>query len=115
MLDLRSTSELFEISDVLLLPYLLSYGSGVLLLGMTFGVHVVATSTGGMDEYLEGYPARTLLDGADTESIVRGIERAVTRIERPSGPRQFPLPDLDWRVVAGKALRSLEGIPPIAQ
>jgi glycosyltransferase involved in cell wall biosynthesis len=113
LLDLKSTSELFEMADVLLLPYLKSYGSGVLLLGMTFGMHIVATRTGGMEEYLAEYPAHTFLDGPDTESVAQGIERALRGAARPGVSRQYQLPNLDWRTIGAKALRALDGHPAI--
>lgn len=110
LLDIGTTSDLLEAADILLLPYLKSYGSGVLLLGMTFGLHILATRTGGMDEYLETYPAYTLLAGPDCESIAQGIEQASIRISGQSAPRKFELPHLEWRTVAKEILESLEAM-----
>ena len=52
---------LFEAADLLLLPYINGYGSGLLLLGMTFGKYIVTTDNGGAREYLRHYPPRHLL------------------------------------------------------
>jgi glycosyltransferase involved in cell wall biosynthesis len=110
MLDLKTTAELFETADALLLPYLQSYGSGVLLLGMTFGLHIIATRTGGMDEYLENYPAHTLLDGPDTASVAQGIGQALSSFAGRDRTQKFELPHLNWRNVARDTLQSLESI-----
>lgn len=99
LLDLRSTSELFEAADFLLLPYNKSYGSGALLLGMTFGIHIIATRTGGMDEYLTQYPASTLLDGPDAASITKGIDLAVEQASRSDVSRKIRIPQLEWREI----------------
>ena len=40
--------DLFEAADILLVPYLKGYGSGLLLLGMTFGKRIVATNSGAL-------------------------------------------------------------------
>jgi glycosyltransferase involved in cell wall biosynthesis len=107
MLDSQDTSNLFAASDVLILPYLQSYGSGSLLLGMTHGLHIVATRTGGMDEYLERYPARTLLDGVDTASVSEGLAAAMRSLV-PGEKRVIPLPHLDWGKIAGDVIKGLE-------
>ena len=112
LLDLTATAGLFEMADILLLPYLKSYGSGVLLLGMTFGLHIAATKTGGMDEYLREYPACTLLDGSDTESVGEGMGQAIARLLQRGRPQHFTPHDLEWRTIAKSTLQSLEARGP---
>ena len=108
--DIPSTSDLFEAADILLLPYLKSYGSGVLLLGMTFGLHILAARTGGMEEYLEAYPGYTLLAGSDSDSIARGIDQAWMQVSRSTARRTFELPHLEWRTVAKEIIESLDAV-----
>jgi glycosyltransferase involved in cell wall biosynthesis len=69
------TAEILEAADIVLLPYIESFGSGLLLLAMTFGKFIVATQTGGMDEYLARYPRHTLLEGPSSASVADGIAR----------------------------------------
>ena len=100
------TSELFEAADVVILPYAESWGSGVLLLAMTFGKHIVASQTGGMDEYLAGYPPHTLLTATTPEAIAAGIGQALRALrERP--PNAPPdLSELQWSAIARRVLEA---------
>jgi glycosyltransferase involved in cell wall biosynthesis len=112
LLDLKSTSELFEAADILLLPYGKSYGSGALLLGMTFGIHIVATRAGGMDEYLPEYPAHTLLEGPDVSSITKGIDLAAEQASRNDVSRRIALSHFEWTEIARTTMQRLTaGIP----
>jgi glycosyltransferase involved in cell wall biosynthesis len=70
------TSEIFEAADSVLLPYIQSYGSGLLLLAMTFEKFVIATSVGGMDEYLHEYPASVLLARTTPRHINDALRQA---------------------------------------
>jgi glycosyltransferase involved in cell wall biosynthesis len=106
--EIEQTSEVFEAADVMVLPYLESYGSGALLLGMTFGKYILATPAGGMEEYLEEYPLHTLLEGAGVDEILSGIE---TVIESYSVSR--PMPDrisaFEWKTIARQVIAELNG------
>lgn len=97
--EIEQTSEVFEAADVLILPYLESYGSGALLLGMTFDKHILATPTGGMEEYLAEYPHHTLLKGTGVEELLAGIVEATDRFSilthNPDG-----IPSLEWKTIA---------------
>ncbi len=96
------TSALFEASDVVLLPYLESYGSGLLLLAMSFGKHVVITRTGGMEEYMERYPAHVLLDASSGGAVSAAVQETRERLRtEPPGPR---LPELEWRHIVRELL-----------
>jgi glycosyltransferase involved in cell wall biosynthesis len=106
-LSLDDTSALFQAADVLVLPYLKSYGSASLLLGMTFGKHIVATRTGGMDEYLANYPHHTLLAGCDAHSVADGLVRAQTQIGASSGDHRLAMTDLEWPNIASRVLGHL--------
>jgi len=76
--DTAATSELFEACDSVLLPYVESYGSGLLLLAMTFEKLIIATTVGGMGEYLARYPAAILLEDTGPSSINVALARAAT-------------------------------------
>jgi len=101
-------AQVLETADVLLLPYLKSYGSGALMIGLTFGLHIVATPTGGMDEYLRRYPRSTILAGASSDDLVRGMADALTRL--CSEPRVAPgtLVEFDWRHITGNLVPRLQ-------
>ena len=102
-------AELFEATDVLLLPYLKSYGSGLLMLGITFGKYVVATRTG-MEESALRYPRAILLDGADTAEVLRGIDIAARRAAEDPTPLACVPPEFDWRNIAATCLDEIGGV-----
>lgn len=101
---LRQAAELFEAADAVVLPYTESYGSGVLLLAMSFGKHVIATRAGGMDEYLAHYAACTLLHGHDPASVADGIARALPRLGDAPAPRP---PRFEWPAITAELLPRL--------
>jgi hypothetical protein len=104
---LAETAALFEASDLMVLPYTKSYGSAALLLGMTFGKHIVATRTGGMDEYLAAYPRHTLLNGFAADEVGEGVARGVESWSTAAFGGPSPLPDLAWPAIAERLLAQL--------
>jgi glycosyltransferase involved in cell wall biosynthesis len=104
--EIEHTSEVFEAADVLILPYLESYGSGALLLGMTFDKYILATPTGGMEEYLEEYHRHTILNGTGADELLVGIER-VTEMLPESVRKQHGIPSLEWKTIAGQVIMDL--------
>ncbi len=97
-------AELFEAGDVLMLPYTEGYGSGMLLLGMTFGKHVVATRVGGAEEYLADYPHSTLLESAQPDDVARGLAFAIAAVDRQGFAAGVADPELAWPTVARSAV-----------
>jgi glycosyltransferase involved in cell wall biosynthesis len=67
-------AELFEAADIVLLPYQHGYGSGQLLLAMTFGKAIVATKVGGADEYLATYRAGHVIPEPTASAVSEGIQ-----------------------------------------
>ncbi len=107
--DLRQTAEIFEAGEILVLPYLQTYGSGLLLLGMTFEKFIVASRTGGMDEYLLQYPRCVLLKEVGKAHVAQGISEAISRMRLHEPiPAQNMIADLQWSNIARHTLRMLE-------
>jgi D-inositol-3-phosphate glycosyltransferase len=101
-------AELFEAADVLVLPYVKNYGSGLLLLGMTFGKHIAATDTGGAGEYLAGYPRYTLLKGVDPAQIAAGLQEAMKSVGlEPTSVLPINIPQLQWTAIAHNVVTAL--------
>ena len=106
-LSVDEMADLLEAGDVMMLPYLKSYGSAQLLLGMTFGKYIVATASGGMDEYLRLYPFSTLLQGSDGAHVIEGIVEAKERFYlKPHGLAGLP-PELQWPNIARNLLEKM--------
>lgn len=109
-LDLRQTAEVMEASDILVLPYLKSYGSGLLLLGMTFRKFITATETGGMEEYLERYPRRVLMKGPEPSDLAEGLALAISRLGEKSQGETEPMPELMWANIARDVLTKITAV-----
>jgi glycosyltransferase involved in cell wall biosynthesis len=105
-LDAVPMAELFEAADVLLLPYLKSYGSGLLMLGITFGKYIVATRSG-MEESASRYPRAIIVDGDDAAAVEQGIELAIERVRSDSAPLHTALPEFEWSNIAAASLNEI--------
>jgi glycosyltransferase involved in cell wall biosynthesis len=111
--DDDATAELFAAADIVALPYAKSYGSAQVVLAMSLGAYVLATRTGGMDEYLAPYAAHTLLDTSDAPSVAAGMRAAMDRLSVvPREMRTAPL-GLTWPMVAARTIRALEAMPGV--
>jgi len=108
-LDRERMAEIFEASDVLLLPYSKSYGSGLLMLGMTFGKYIVATKPG-MEESAALYARSVVLDGADTASVLGGIKIAIDRVKTERKPFAGIPCEFDWVNIAATSLAQIERV-----
>ncbi|HEU4700378.1 MAG TPA: glycosyltransferase [Gemmatimonadales bacterium] len=106
--DATTTAELFAAADVVALPYLKSYGSGLLLQAMTFGKHVLATRTGGMDEHLVDYPWHTMLEATDPDAVIAGLREARAAVRSNPPPARPALPKLAWPYLAEVTLAGIE-------
>lgn len=106
--DPRQTAELLTATEILMLPYRKSYGSGLLLLGMTFGKHIVATRTGGIEEYVTKYPRCTLLQGDGPGQVAAGIASALGEIERQAAILPAALDGLRWSEITRALLEEME-------
>ena len=103
-------SEMLEAADILGLVYQMHYGSGILCLGMTFGLHILATRIGGSEEYLRDYPCHTMIESATPEFIASGISAAVRQMKETGNIRCSAPEYLGWNEIAAKALKALNGV-----
>jgi glycosyltransferase involved in cell wall biosynthesis len=68
-------SALFQWADVLVLPYIEASQSGVLQLGMSFGIPPVVTSVGGLPDVVEHEKTGLLVPPGDVASLANAINR----------------------------------------
>jgi glycosyltransferase involved in cell wall biosynthesis len=110
-LDEIAMADLFEAVDILMLPYLKSYGSGLLMLGVTFGKYIIATRSG-MEDSAVRYPGSILLRGTTVDDVRIGIEIALQRIS--DGPRSIERipPEFEWANIAKQCLSDIERVVP---
>jgi glycosyltransferase involved in cell wall biosynthesis len=94
----------YEMADVVAMPYLHGFGSGVLLSAMAAGAFMLATPVGGADEYLGQYPASRILASPGAKEIAAGLAEARERLRSGSVVRN-PATSPTWeefaRVVKG--------------
>jgi glycosyltransferase involved in cell wall biosynthesis len=109
-LSLPDMADLFEASDILVLPYLEGYGSGMLCLGMTFHKYILATAVGGADEYLRNYSRHTLLAGSSGPALLEGIQAALASPNLRECSERPALKDLEWKSIAQECLKAIATI-----
>jgi len=107
--DGTRTAELFEASDLVMAPYLESYGSGIVLLGMSFGKLVLATRAGGTDEYFARYPAGITIADPGPAAINQGFREALRRLPPPNAPLADGPPELIWERIIARTMPVLRG------
>lgn len=106
-LSIPELSELFEASDVHLLPYTGGSGSGMLLLGMTFGKYIVSSAAGGADEYLADYGASAIVkDPANPAELARVLRESIRNLHS-GGVVPQRRAELEWSNIAREVLACL--------
>jgi glycosyltransferase involved in cell wall biosynthesis len=95
--DAMTAMELFEAADAVLLPYGESWGSGVLLMAMSYGRGVIVSAAGGMPDYVTDYAMHVVLSDTSSHAIAEGLIAAARH-----GPlrreAQRP-PALEWDAI----------------
>ncbi|HEX6879416.1 MAG TPA: glycosyltransferase, partial [Terriglobales bacterium] len=105
-------AKMLEASDILSLVYGKHYGSGLLSLGMTFGIHILATKAGGVEEYLDLYPSHTWVENESPEAIARSLDAACTDLRKNGRSRIGPPREFEWKSIAREALEHLGRLSP---
>ena len=113
----EAVAKLFEWADVLVLPYIEASQSGVLLLGMAFGVPPVVTNVGGLPDVIVDRENGLVVQPHD----VQGLADAVVRLLSEQGLRHHVIENLieggrttySWHSIAARTVevyRQLAGI-----
>jgi glycosyltransferase involved in cell wall biosynthesis len=80
----------FSHADVAVLPYLRSSGSGTLQVAMSWGLPVVVSDVGGLQEAAGDYAGTVFVPPGDREALKAGIEDAVKKTgQRFTDPRNW--------------------------
>jgi glycosyltransferase involved in cell wall biosynthesis len=86
----------FSAADLLVLPYTRASQSGVAHIGMSFGIPIIATRVGGLEESLGKYRGSRFIEPMDFENLSDAIKMAL------SEKKIFEVPEeLRWDVIAG--------------
>ncbi|MCX6699612.1 MAG: glycosyltransferase [Methanomicrobiales archaeon] len=85
----------FSAADVLVMPYTRASQSGVAHIGMEFGIPIIATRVGGLEESLGKYEGTRFINPMDPDELATVIEETI------SGKQLFEPPgELRWDVIA---------------
>ena len=85
----------FSAADVLVMPYIRASQSGVAHIGMEFGIPIIATRVGGLEESLGKYGGTRFINPMDPDGLATVIEETI------SGKQLFEPPgELRWDVIA---------------
>ena len=87
----------FSASDALVMPYIRASQSGVAHIGMEFGIPIIATRVGGLEESLGKYGGTSFINPMDPDELTRVIEQTLSnkKLFEPPG-------ELRWDVIAGQ-------------
>ncbi len=95
----------FSASDALVMPYIRASQSGVAHIGMEFGIPIIATRVGGLEESLGKYGGTSFINPMDPDELARVIEQTL------SNKKLFEAPgELRWDVIAGQWKDLINGL-----
>jgi glycosyltransferase involved in cell wall biosynthesis len=81
----------FSAADVLVLPYTRASQSGVAHIAMSYGLPIIATTVGGLEEGLHSYSGAFFISPKDSAEITESLEKIIEQ------KRKFPPPgELIW-------------------
>lgn len=87
----------FSASDVLVIPYTRASQSGVAHIGMAFGMPIIASEVGGLEESLGKYEGTVFVQPESAEDIVKALRYVFDE------KREFEAPEeLRWKDIAKK-------------
>ena len=87
----------FSAADVLVMPYIRASQSGVAHIGMEFGIPIIATRVGGLEESLGKYKGTYFINPMDSDELARVIQDTLVN------KKVFEPPDeLRWDTIAGQ-------------
>lgn len=102
-------AELFKRASVVVCPYLDATQSGVVLTAFAFDQAVVATSVGGLPEYIQEERSGLLVAPGDPESLAYALVRVLTdgslRQHLIGGVREVRLNELNWNRAADATMQ----------
>ncbi|MCU0630922.1 MAG: sugar transferase, partial [Methanoregulaceae archaeon] len=79
--------------------------SGVAHIGMSFGIPIIASRVGGLEESLGKYSGSRFVDPRDSEQLASVIEKTM------SEKKIYPVPEeLRWDVIAGLWNNLIKGL-----
>ena len=92
----KDVSLYFSAADMLVLPYTRASQSGVAHIGMSFGIPIIASRVGGLEESLGKYEGTSFVEPMQPMLLAGAITGAL------DSRKTFPVPpELRWEVVAG--------------
>jgi glycosyltransferase involved in cell wall biosynthesis len=87
----------FSAADALVMPYIRASQSGVAHIGMEFGIPIIATRVGGLEESLGKYEGTFFINPMDSDGLAKVIKETLSKkkLFEPPG-------ELRWDVIAAQ-------------
>ncbi len=93
----------FSAADALVLPYTRASQSGIAHIGISYGLPIIASEVGGLQESLAIYDGTTFVKPEDSDSLTRAIISA-----RYKKPKQYKAPkSMQWETIREKWMEIL--------
>ncbi len=90
---------------MLIIPYTRSSQSGVAHIGMSFGIPIIASRVGGLEESLGKYGGTRFVEPMDPGKLAEAMKIAI------SGNKSYEVPDeLRWNTIAGLWNNLIKGL-----
>jgi len=98
-------SVIFSSAHVLVIPYTRASQSGVAHIGMRFGIPIIATRVGGLEESLEKYDGTIFIDPKSSDELKSALIRASLNTINYNPPNE-----LKWDVISNAWIGSINNI-----
>ena len=85
----REVADIFQSSDMLILPYKKIYQSGVALLGYTFNLPLIVSDIGGISEIVEEGKSGFIFSRNDSKELADVLRRVINSPQKISGMRNY--------------------------
>jgi len=105
----NQVADLFENSDIVILPYISATQSGVLAIAFGFGKPVIATNTGSLGEYLSHGKTGLLVEPQNERALANAIVKLISDDdllkEMGKNALQYCEKNLSWDSIAKKTMK----------
>ena len=97
----------FSVADILVIPYTRASQSGVAHIGMAYGIPIVASRVGGLEEGLGKYKGTQFVKPENTIELTKALEFTLLNREKYDPPEE-----LRWERIAEQWISLIEEVAP---
>ena len=97
----------FSVADILVIPYTRASQSGVAHIGMAYGIPIVASRVGGLEEGLGKYKGTRFVNPENTIELTKALELTLSEREEYDPPEE-----LRWERIAEQWISLIDEVAP---